>query len=273
MLYTSMKVNRFRAILYAVLVSLATLWNSAESTTSEDSQKIYRIVPFKNRNAVELALKSLKSGKIIAVPTDTVYGFAVDALNPEALEDLYTLIKRPYWKPVVMCVDDVVNVTHYGAYMYLPPLLLEKVLPGPVTVLLTRQQTVPYWINPGIKEIGFRVFKKRSFLRQIAHRMKGPLILSGATTWNRSHSIHIEEFKHLWTEIDIIFDGGKLDSKNRAGSTFMSLAMQRRYQFVRRGCCCPETKAIMMEQTFMDELPYFPNQNSYEIIWDSLSIY
>lgn len=260
-----MKLNQYRAIVYTAVVSLATVWKSAQSTTT--SQNTYRIVPLKSRNVVELAVKSLKSGKIIAVPTDTVYGLAVDALNPEAQEDLYTITKRPPWNPVVMCVHNVINISYYAVDEILNKGLLNKLLPGPVTVLLTKRKTVPYWINPEHKELGFRVFKKRSFLSQIAHRMKGPMILSSATTWNTSHSIHIEEFNHLWKEIDIIFDGGKLDNKKRAGSTVMSLGMMRRYMFIRRGCCCQEIIDIMMQEFFMDELPYFPIQgNYYEVI-------
>lgn len=250
---------------------------AAQRTSGEDSQRpdSYRIIPLRRSTAeaVDLAVKSLRSGKIIAVPTDTVYGVAVDAANPEALEDLYALIRRPYWKPVVLCVRDRRNITQWGVDFYVQEPVISLLLPNRVTVLLRRTASVYHHVNPGIGEIGFRVFGDRTFVTRVVRKLGRPIVLSSATVWNRSHALDIEDFRDLWPGIDLIFDGGRLDSRYRAGSTVLSLAVQKRYSFFRRGCCNSEVKAIMLQQVFMNELPYFPEDQSGEEMINSWSVY
>ena len=60
------------------------------------------IIDQQNKNAVILATKALQEGEIIIIPTDTIYGLAVDGSNPEAVERLYNLKKRDKNKPIAI---------------------------------------------------------------------------------------------------------------------------------------------------------------------------
>lgn len=239
MLYKLTKV-KCSAVLYLVL-TFGTVLQSEKSFMSQERERTYNrynvitINRKHNRDNIGLAVKSLLSGKTIALPTDTVYGVACDASNGEAVEMLYTLLDKPYYEPVPMCVLDVQNITYWSVSEILPKYILGQLVNIPVTVMLQRKKTLYEHINPGIRDIGIRVFKKKMFISQVLKRLKRPMILTSARLQNRSNSIDIEEFKELWPKIDLVFDGGKLNRDNRIGSSVVDLSIMHRYIFVRRG--------------------------------------
>ncbi|KAJ0793082.1 putative YrdC-like domain, DHBP synthase RibB-like alpha/beta domain superfamily [Helianthus annuus] len=84
------------------------------------------------------AVEALRAGKVIAVPTDTLYGFACDACNIEAVNRIYEIKGRKHTSPLAICVGDVKDIGRFAVTDHLPIGLLEGLLPGPVTVVLTR---------------------------------------------------------------------------------------------------------------------------------------
>ncbi len=65
--------------------------------------------------AIDKCVQVLQRGGIIAVPTDTIYGFAVSAINSEAIEKLYSLKGREKTKPIAVCVGGPNDVNKYWA--------------------------------------------------------------------------------------------------------------------------------------------------------------
>ncbi len=63
--------------------------------------------------AIDKCVQVLQRGGIIAVPTDTIYGFAVSAINREAIEKLYSLKGREKTKPIAVCVGGPNDVNRY----------------------------------------------------------------------------------------------------------------------------------------------------------------
>ncbi|XVF26549.1 hypothetical protein REPUB_Repub14bG0027000 [Reevesia pubescens] len=84
------------------------------------------------------AIEALKAGKVIAVPTDTLYGFACDACSAEAVNRIYEIKGRKHTSPLAICVGDVLDIKCFAVTDHLPHGLLDSLLPGPVTVLLGR---------------------------------------------------------------------------------------------------------------------------------------
>ncbi|KAF1002556.1 hypothetical protein AG4045_020529 [Apium graveolens] len=82
------------------------------------------------------AITSLRVGKVLAVPTDTLYGFACDACSLHALNRIYEIKGRQYTSPLVIYVGDVHDIGKFAVSDHLPHRLLDKLLPGPVTVVL-----------------------------------------------------------------------------------------------------------------------------------------
>ncbi|KAK9058588.1 hypothetical protein SSX86_023430 [Deinandra increscens subsp. villosa] len=84
------------------------------------------------------AVEALRAGKVIAVPTDTLYGFACDACSVEAVNRIYEIKGRKHTSPLAICVGDVNDIGRFAVTDHLPFGLLEGLLPGPVTMVLTR---------------------------------------------------------------------------------------------------------------------------------------
>lgn len=217
---------------------------------------IIKLVGRDQRTAVKLAAEALAAGKVIAVPTDTIYGLAVDATNSDAISLLYKIKNRDVKKPLAVCVADVADVSCWGITENLPKGLLEQLIPGAVTVLLTRKACVNEDLNPGINEIGIRVpgGQKRTFIRQVAAELGKPLALTSANSSNEPSCLCVDEFKDLWSLVDIVFDSGRINSKSREGSTIVDLSKTGKYRIVRAGVVLPAVQKIMNQYGLIEWL-------------------
>ena len=82
------------------------------------------------------AVAVLNNGGVVAFPTETYYGLAVDPLNPLALNHLFTLKQRQISKPILTLVNDpesLSSLVHEIPDIYIP--LVEKFWPGPLTLI------------------------------------------------------------------------------------------------------------------------------------------
>jgi L-threonylcarbamoyladenylate synthase len=86
---------------------------------------------------IKAAVDCLKSGGIIAIPTDTVYGLGADPFNPDAVQKLYTIKGRPEGKPIPLVLGSVEDVNKVaqnlpGFFFY----LTERFWPGGLTIIV-----------------------------------------------------------------------------------------------------------------------------------------
>ncbi|CAI5520165.1 unnamed protein product, partial [Closterium sp. Naga37s-1] len=77
------------------------------------------------------AVSALRAHQVIAVPTDTIYGFAADARSAEGVARIYEIKGRDFNKPLAIAVADIADVAVYAETEHLPPGLLPALLPGP----------------------------------------------------------------------------------------------------------------------------------------------
>ena len=103
------------------------------------------------------ACEILRGGGLVAVPTETVYGLAADAVNPDAVEALYVCKGRPRGKPISLLVDAPERVVPLcrdipnEAY-----LLAERFWPGPLTIVLKKSELVHPIVSAGLDTVGIR---------------------------------------------------------------------------------------------------------------------
>ncbi len=110
------------------------------------------------KSAIERAVAVLKSGGLVAFPTETVYGLGADARNPGALHKLYAVKGRPADHPVIVHLADRAQLPRWARD--LPPAadrLAGKFWPGPLTLILGRAPGVSDAITGGQDTIGVRV--------------------------------------------------------------------------------------------------------------------
>lgn len=192
------------------------------------------------------AVKLLKSGGVIALPTDTIYGIACDATNVEAIENLYHIKCRDENKPLAICLGDIEDVKKWAIVDHLPSGLLQKLLPGPVTLIF---QTINQYLDKSLMcygKVGIRI-PNYNFIRTIANELGKPLALTSANLSSKPSSVKIEEFQVIWDKLDGIFDGGDLSkySISRSGSTIVDLSIKGVYTVVRTGMAIENTCSIL----------------------------
>ncbi|XP_057322756.1 threonylcarbamoyl-AMP synthase [Microplitis mediator] len=188
--------------------------------------------------SLAVGIKLLKEKKVIAVPTDTIYGLAALAQDTECVEKLYEIKGRDKSKPFAIAVNSITDIKYWGEVEHIPANLLLALLPGQVTIVIKRKPTLNPKLNPGIDTIGVRVTDSK-FVRSLAKILNAPLALTSANRSNEKSSLTAEEFSELWPSIDGIFytipDKRKLDEKYRAGSTIVDLTVPNKYKIIRPG--------------------------------------
>lgn len=187
--------------------------------------------------SVAMAAELLQQGKVIAIPTDTVYGLACIAANSRAIQRLYEIKRRDKGKPLAICLSNVKEIGKWGILDDISANMLERILPGPYTICLRRTSALNRALNPGLNTVGIRVPNDK-FVCSVA-QIVGPLALTSANVSNEPSSLHPDEFCALWPELDGIFHSSKNSKKqtdqHRVGSTVVDLTTPGCFTVVRHG--------------------------------------
>ena len=107
---------------------------------------------------LEQAIALLKSGNVVAIPTETVYGLAADASNDAALRQVYAIKQRPADSPLIVHIAEVGQVKDWAAEF--PPLaqkLAQAFWPGPLTLVLPAQHHVSNVLRGNNPTVALRV--------------------------------------------------------------------------------------------------------------------
>ena len=144
-----------------------------------------RIVEADDPSALELAIEAIRADRLIAVPTETVYGLAC-ALTDAAVDRLVEAKGRDVGKGITLLVDDLADAAALIVASPAATRLAARFWPGPLTMVVPLQPGVelPYAVTGGTYAVGLRV-PDQPFTRRLA-RALGPLPLTSA---NRSASV------------------------------------------------------------------------------------
>lgn len=128
---------------------------------------------------VSAAARAIKRGEIVGVPTDTVYGLAVDPYDEAALDRLYELKGREGNKPIAILVADLDQGLSLGAMSDRALDLADRYWPGAVTLVVPRLDTAPTWLGDEARRtIALRCPDHAVALALL--RMTGPLAVTSA---------------------------------------------------------------------------------------------
>jgi L-threonylcarbamoyladenylate synthase len=167
-----------------------------------------QIIPANSPNVFSFALDILKSGGLVAFPTDTVYGVGALAFDGKAIEAIYTAKDRPIEKAIPILIADTKGMEKVG--MDIPQAaykLASRFWPGPLTCIIPKQPTLPEAVS-ATPTVGVRV-PDHEVARAIL-RMAGPMAVTSANiSGQASPSTAAEVFAQLNGRIPLIIDGGK----------------------------------------------------------------
>lgn len=162
-----------------------------------------------DRNA---AVELLRQGDLVALPTETVYGLAADALSPIAVTKIFEAKGRPRFDPLIVHLPDrdwlekVADLPAQDRQLVLK--LVKKFWPGPFTMVLPKRDVVPGIVTAGLETVAVRVSGHPVFT-EIAQAFGKPLAAPSA---NRFGRISPTTAKHVLDElgghIPLIIDAG-----------------------------------------------------------------
>lgn len=159
---------------------------------------------------LDRAAMIIKSGGIVAFPTETVYGLGADGLNPEAVMKIFEAKKRPPGNPLSLLVhsrEDVEKVARNVSENAFR--LMEAFWPGPLTLILEKNDIVPDITSGNLKSIGVRMPDHRTPL-ELIRRAGTPLAAPSANLSGKpSPSLAAHVISDLTGRIDAILDGGE----------------------------------------------------------------
>lgn len=161
---------------------------------------------------IKNAVKTLKDGGVIAYPTDTAYGLAVDALSEEAIGKLF-VIKQRVQKPLPVIVDSLAMLNQIAEVTAEEKKLTKKYWPGALTVIFKKMKFVPPFLTLGLPTIGVRIPDSQVALALVKAYRK-PLTSTSANISGRGNCYTAECVKRMFREVesqpDLILDAGEL---------------------------------------------------------------
>lgn len=170
------------------------------------------------RDVVHQAVEALAAGKIIAIPTETVYGLAASALHPEAVQRLVELKGRSPDKPLAFAIKSADDALDYVPNMScVARRIARRSWPGPITLVLDTDHpdSVIHRLDPSVREatipqgtVGLRV-PDHELTLQIMRLCAGPIVLTSANLSGDSPAVNGSEVQEKVGEyIDLILDDG-----------------------------------------------------------------
>ncbi|CAN5435400.1 L-threonylcarbamoyladenylate synthase [soil metagenome] len=164
------------------------------------------------RQAVTRAVNLLRAGEVVALPTETVYGLAGDALSAEAVVKIFETKKRPRFDPLIVHLPDRSWLEKVAVIAEEERPLIERLIarfwPGPLTIVLPRRELVPPIVTAGLETIAVRMSAHPLFV-EVVSSFGRPLAAPSANRFGRispTSAPHVME--ELSGRIPLIVDGG-----------------------------------------------------------------
>ncbi len=159
--------------------------------------------------AVERAAELLSAGEVVALPTETVYGLAANALDARAVARIFAIKGRPAHNPIIVHVASVAMAKRcVASWSALAGKLAKAFWPGPLTLVLPRAPAIPDVVTAGGPTVGVR-WPSHPFIQAVIRRCGFPLAAPSANPANRLSPTSAEHVqKYLGDKVRLIVDGG-----------------------------------------------------------------
>ncbi len=160
-------------------------------------------------NNIEKAIHLLRDGELVAIPTETVYGLAANALNEKAVLSVFSVKERPAFDPLIIHVHAISEVLKYAeAIPEKLMVLAKKFWPGPLTLLLTKKAIVPDLVTSGLPQVAVRI-PDHPITLALLKEINLPLAAPSANPFgyiSPTDPAHVDQ--QLGHKIKYILDGG-----------------------------------------------------------------
>jgi L-threonylcarbamoyladenylate synthase len=159
---------------------------------------------------IDVAIREISKGNVIALPTETVYGLGANGLNKNAVLKIFEIKKRPSFNPLILHIFDITDFEKYARNIPDDLYTLAEIFsPGPLTFVLPKKKIVPDTVTAGLDSVAIRLPAHKLF-RQVLKETGVPIAAPSANMFGRiSPTTAKDVFKELNGKINYILDGGK----------------------------------------------------------------
>ncbi|MBQ0092776.1 MAG: threonylcarbamoyl-AMP synthase [Clostridiales bacterium] len=164
--------------------------------------------PQERTAAIEHASDVLRHGGLVIFPTETVYGIGCDALNADAVENLYRAKKRPYDMPLLLHLYDREQAERASVLDEKARKLLSAFTPGPFSLIVPKKEIIPPIVTSGGNTVGLRFPSDPLFL-ELAETFGGILAATSANLSGFSSAKNGEAVAELQEIADVILENGE----------------------------------------------------------------
>ena len=159
---------------------------------------------------IQTAKHFLENGKVVGIPTETVYGLAGNALNEDAILEIFKVKNRPFFDPLIVHTNSVERVQDYVSEFPIKAQQLAKAFwPGPLTLLLPKKSIIPDLITSGLERVAIRI-PNHPLTLSLLESLDFPLAAPSANPFgyiSPTSAAHVEA--QLGDKISYILDGGE----------------------------------------------------------------
>jgi L-threonylcarbamoyladenylate synthase len=162
------------------------------------------------QKAVRQAVELLRAGEVVALPTETVYGLAANALDLKAVSKIFKVKGRPANNPIIVHVASIEMAKRCAAqWPTTADKLAKSFWPGPLTLVLPRAKEIPDIVTAGGATVGIR-WPGHPFIQAVIRECGFPLAAPSANLSGRVSPTNAEHVrKQLGDKISLIVDGGQ----------------------------------------------------------------
>lgn len=181
----------------------------------------------------------IRSGGLVAFPTETVYGLGADAFNPRAVARIFEAKNRPYFDPLIVHIADLSQLSRCCRHVEKRAARLAgRFWPGPLTMVLPKAPDVPDIVTAGLDTVAVRM--PRHLLALDLIRLAGtPIAAPSANPFGYISPTRAEHvLEQLGDRVDMIIDGGPCEVGLE--STIVKIEEDERNLLLRPGGIAPE---------------------------------
>ena len=159
---------------------------------------------------IDFAADLLLKGKLVAIPTETVYGLAANALNQNAVLSIFEAKQRPFFDPLIIHLSSIDRVGKYAELKDTRLINLANAFwPGPLTLLLKKKDLIPDIVTSGLEQVAVRI-PNHPLTIELLKKLDFPLAAPSANPFgyvSPTEPLHVQN--QLGDKIDYILDGDR----------------------------------------------------------------
>ena len=159
-----------------------------------------------NKNQIKELNELLKNNGVISVPTDTVYGICCSIKHRKAQTKLKVIKGRPASKPFPIMCADIEQIKSIAIVDNKSKKIIKEFMPGPITIVLRKNEKLPEYINNGKETIAIRMATSKE-LKELIKSLGCPVFMTSANKSGKKVCKTLEEIEKNCPDLDGILEG------------------------------------------------------------------